>query len=215
MCAMTARADFVRAVGPRVLHCTARSNLAGLYLNGLMPPYMLAHRAGRDPATLALRRNRVMLNLPDSTTARLNHQLPIVHGLAAANRIIDDHDAASWARKLDERVFFWPEHRGRRFVQSIKRDADTALVWFDSGGLFDVFGPHVWLSPINSGNFRQGGARARRGDWLYCRATDGIAKFRQNRRNRGLIVGTDKVAEVSITKAMSPEILFDLCPVIE
>ena len=156
---MTARAAFLRAVGPQLLHCTARSNLSGIHLNGLMPPALLAQKARRDPAALALRRDRVLLTLPDSTSARLNHQLPILQGLAAANRIIDGHDVTSWARQLDARVFFWPAHKGRAFADSIRRNSEIALIWFDSGALFDALGPALWLSPINSGNFRQGGAR--------------------------------------------------------
>lgn len=212
---MSARADFLRAVGPRLLHCTARSNLTGIRLNGLLPPEMLAQKARHDPASLVLRKDRIVLHLPDSTTAKLNHQLPILHGLSAANRIIDSHDAASWARQLDGRIFFWPERKGRAFVDSIRREADTALIWFDSGELFDALAPAVWLSPINSGNFRQGGAPARRGDWIYCRAIDGMAAFRQNRRLRGLIAGTDRVTEVSLTGAIPPQILHDLAPTIE
>lgn len=212
---MTARADFLRAVGPRLLHCTARSNLTGIRLNGLLPPSVLARKAQHDPHTLALRRDRIMLHLPDSTTARLNHQLPILHGLAAANRIVDGHDAASWARQLDHRVFFWPERKGRAFVESIRRDADTALIWLDSAALFDTLAPALWLSPINSGNFRQGGAKAQRGDWIYCRATDGIGLFRTNRRNRGLIAGTDTVSEVSLTCPVPPAVLTDLVTGIE
>ena len=212
---MTARAAFLRAVGPRLLHCTARGNLSGIHLNGLMPPALLAQKARRDPAALALRRDRVLLTLPDSTSARLNHQLPILQGLAAANRIIDGHDVTSWARQLDARVFFWPAHKGRAFADSIRRNSEIALIWFDSGALFDALGPALWLSPINSGNFRQGGARARRGDWLYCRATDGIAAFRHNRRDRGLIACTDRVSEVSLTGAISARLFHDLAPDID
>ncbi|WP_322893642.1 MULTISPECIES: DUF7002 family protein [unclassified Yoonia] len=209
---MTLRDDFIRAVGPRLLHCTARSNVDGIRRNGLLPPDHLADRASRDAAALVLRDTRVILRLPDNTTAQLNHQLPILHGLAAANRVIDGHDAASWAQQLDRRVFFWPERKGGAFVDSVTRDTDTALIWFDSGRFFDVLSAHIWLSPLNSGNFTQGGAHARRGDWLYCRATDGIPAFRHNRQARGLIAGTDTVKEVSLTCSLAPDVFVSLDP---
>ncbi|WP_019955192.1 DUF7002 family protein [Yoonia vestfoldensis] len=207
---MTARSDFIRACGVRLLHCTARSNLTGIRLNGLLSPDLLAQKARRDAASLALRRDRVVLHLPDSTTAKLNHQLPILHGLAAANRVVDGHDAASWARQLDRRIFLWPERKGRAFVESIRRDADIALIWFDTGALFDALAPVLWLAPINSGNFTQGGAHARRGDWIYCLASDGLAAFRENRRKRGLIAGTDTVSEVSVTIPIPPALFTEL-----
>lgn len=196
---MTARDEFVRAVGERLLHVTARGNLPGIQRYGLMPPADLARLCGVDPESLLLRRDRLRLTLPDGTTAQLNHQLPIVHGLAAANRIIDGHDAQSWARQLDHRVFLWPEKRGITFEASVARDTDSASLWIDSGQLFDVIVANLWLAPINSGNFRQGGAHARRGDWLYCQATAGIEAFRTNRQCRGLIKHTDRVYEVSVT----------------
>jgi hypothetical protein len=207
---MTARDAFLRAVGPRLLHCTASSNLAGIKRHGLLPPHLLAQKAQRDPASLALRKDRLVLRLADSTTAKLNHQLPILHGLNAANRIIDGYDAAGWARQLDQRVFFWPERKGGAFVDSVTRDTDTALIWLDAARFYEALAPHIWLSPLNSGNFTQGGAHARRGDWLYCRASDGIAAFRHNRRMRGLIAGTDTVKEVSLTCAIPPDVFAQL-----
>ncbi|MBQ2262167.1 MAG: hypothetical protein II336_12440 [Loktanella sp.] len=196
---MTARADFVRAVGSRLLHCTARANLGGIATYGLLPPALLARLAGQDPQRLALRRDRLVLTMPDGSTAQLNHQLPILHGLAAANRVVDGHDAISWACQLDERVFLWPQRKGDAFMKSVERDSDIACLSFDTGAVFDLCADRLWLSPLNSGNFRQGGAHARRGDWIYCRASDGITAFRNNRRDRGLVAGTDIVGEVSLT----------------
>jgi hypothetical protein len=204
---VSAREDFVRAVGERLLHVTARSNMPGIHRHGLMPPAELARLCGVDPESLLLRRDRLQLTLPDGTTAKLNHQLPIVHGLAAANRIVDGHDAASWARQLDHRVFLWPEKRGISFAASVARDTDAASLWIDSGALFDAMVGDIWLAPINSGNFLQGGAQARRGDWLYCAAKEGIDASRRNRVKRGLMKGMDTIREVSVTRLVPSELL--------
>lgn len=205
---MTARDEFVRAVGERLLHVTARGNLSGIQRYGLMPPANLARLCGVDPESLILRKDRRVLTLPDGTKAQLNHQLPIHYGLAAANRIIDAHDARSWARQLDHRVFLWPEKRWLSFEASVARETDSASLWINSAKLFDVVADDLWLAPINSGNFRQGGAHARRGDWLYCQATAGLQAFRTNRQRRGLTKRTDRVYEVSVTGKL-PDGLLD------
>jgi len=200
---VTARADFISAVGPRLLHCTAQTNLEGIRAFGLLPAAALARLAGQDPCDLVLRAQRSVLRLNDGKSAQLNHQLPILRGRAAADRIVEGYSAAAWAAQLDRRVFFWPERAGRRFVESVARDSAVALIWVPSGVLFDLVAGALDLSPINSGNFRQGGAQAARGDWLDVPATAGRAAFRENRMRRGLKATPDKVCEVSLPGGLS------------
>lgn len=139
--------------------------------------------------------------------ATLNHQLPILHGRDAADSIVDDYDAASWAEQLDTRVFFWPERRGREFAVSIARYVPLKVLWLDTGRLLETCSDRLHLSPINSGNFRQGGAKARRGDWLYVPVTRGMPAFRHNRRRRGLVSSTDQVKELSLAGGLDHETL--------
>jgi hypothetical protein len=203
---VTAHAGLLRALGPRLLHVTARSNAESIERLGLWPPATLAERAGVDPASIVLRRERVQLSLPDGT-ARLNHQRPILHGLEAANRIVDNHDARTWAMQLDRRVFFWPERPGDRFLESISRDVDVAVLVFDTARFLAMVGARSDLSPINSGNFTRGGARAVRGDWLYVPVAEGLGAFRDNRRKRGLVRAPDAIREVSVRGGIDAETL--------
>jgi hypothetical protein len=198
---------FARAVGAQVIHCTARANLAGIAQHGLLSPHDLALLGGHDPQGIGLRQDRGQLDLGEGLCATLNHQRPILEGLGAANTVVDGHDAASWAAQLDRRIFLWPGRRGRDFANSIARDIDVAVLWLDSMALYQALGGDIWLSPINSGNFRQGGARARRGDWLYVRASDGMDTFRTNRQRRGLVKSTDQVRELSLTQGLPPQVL--------
>ncbi|WP_306132878.1 DUF7002 family protein [Roseivivax marinus] len=137
-------------------------------------------------------------------TARLNHQKPILHGLAAANRVVEGHDAASWAEVLNARVFFWPErHLRGPFLASVQRDLETAVIWLDTEALLDRASDRLDLSPINSGNFTQGGAHARRGNWLFVPARAGLEAFRRNRQARGLVRAPDAVKEISLRGALA------------
>ncbi|WP_439143239.1 DUF7002 family protein [Planktotalea sp.] len=192
----------VQHIGLKVAHCTAVQNVSSIENNGLRSAYDLAKHTGVDPNSIALRESRVELN-GDDGTLKLNHQKPILHGLAAANRIVDGHDAHSWAVQLDKRVFFWPEKRLSAFASSIGRDVDMHVLWLDSTALLSRFQHHLWFSPINSGNFTQGGAHAGRGDWIYTNATSGLDAFKENRRSRNLVKTRDSIVEISLTCAIS------------
>lgn len=194
-------------MGPRLSHVTARTNLPGIRAHGLQSAAMIAEHCGCDPGDIILRSNRRVLTRTDGTTARLNHQLPILHGRRAADSIVDGYDARGWASQLDRRIFLWPATRGKAFGLSVERDADMATLHFDTARLLALLADHLWLAPFNTGNFRQGGAQARRGDWIYCPVTDGMPTFRSNRQRRGLIKGTDTVAEISLTTPIWPEML--------
>ncbi|MEL7213357.1 MAG: hypothetical protein AAGK92_11890 [Pseudomonadota bacterium] len=188
----------IRAIGPRVAHCTASENIRSIGIHGLQSAADLATRLQHPASTIALRNDRLRL-VQDGQTARLNHQRPILYGLEAANRIVEGHDAQSWAEQLDRRIFFWPERRGKAFMASVERDLATTIIWLDTRGLIERYANHLWLSPINSGNFTQGGAHAIRGDWLYVPVTAGIEAFRENRRKRGLKGTKDSIVEISLT----------------
>ena len=66
---------------------------------------------------------------------------------------------------------------------------------------------HLWLAPFNTGNFRQGGARARRGDWIYCPVTDGLPAFRTKPAAARADQGPDTIAEISLTTPICREML--------
>jgi len=199
--------EVLRAAGLRVAHVTAHSNLDGIRAHGLRSAGMLAADAGHATDDITLRPDRKVLTLPDGATARLNHQLPILHGRRAAETIIDGFDARGWARQLDERIFLWPGARGAAFGRSIAKNADSVTLWFDTARLLAAMADCLWLAPFNTGNFRQGGARARRGDWIYCPVSDGLPAFRSNRQLRGLVKRPDRIVEISLTAPIWPEML--------
>ncbi|MEM8654639.1 MAG: hypothetical protein AAGF36_07815 [Pseudomonadota bacterium] len=118
----------------------------------------------------------------------------------------DTHPKAG-RHQLDARVFFWPERRGQAFAKSIQRDLDISVLWLDTAKFAEALGQYIDLSPINSGNFTQGGAHARRGDWLYVPLTAGLDTFRQNRLKRGLKNTPDTVAELSLRRPIAPDLL--------
>ncbi|MBY5932782.1 hypothetical protein KUV51_07205 [Tateyamaria omphalii] len=196
---------FVNAVGGKLAHVTASTNLPSIKATGLLPASNLATAAGIPHANIALRNHRMQVG-----PATLNHQKPILHGLRAAHRVLDGHTPESWAHQLDQRVFLWPERKGHAFAASIKRDLDITILWLDATKLAEALHDHIDLSPINSGNFTQGGAHARRGDWLYVPLTAGLDTFRQNRSKRGLKHTPDSVTEISLRCPIAPDLLADV-----
>ena len=199
-------AAFRRAAGPRVAHVTAAENLPGILARGLWPAADLARDNGVAEETLALRDHRMVIG-QGPRRARLNHQKPILHGHNAANRIVEGHNAESWAMALDRRVFLWPERRGKDFKDSIARDLPLAVLWFDSGALAAALFDAIDLAPINTGNFTQGGAHARRGDWIYVPLSRGIDAFRDNRRDRLGHKTRDSIAEISLRRGIPTDLL--------
>jgi hypothetical protein len=200
--------DIIRAMGGRIAHCTAKSNLTGILEHGLMSAEALAlHSTNREPHDILLREQRVNLFLPTGKTARLNHQKPILHGRAAAGRMLDGHTPESWAAQLDTRIFFWPEHNGKDFAASIGRDFETTTIWLDTRLFLATYFEAVDLCPINSGNFLQGGANTARGDWIYSPASLGFPHFANNRLMRGQAKKRDRLKEISLRVPVAPDIL--------
>lgn len=208
---MSARlvADFRRAVGSRVAHVTAAENLPGILARGLWAAADLARENGISEEALVLRDHRMVIG-DGARRARLNHQKPILHGRKAANRIVDGHDAASWAAALDRRIFLWPEQRGKDFRDSIGRDLPLFVLLLDAGALAEAMFDQIDLAPINTGNFIQGGAHARRGDWIYVPLSRGVGAFRENRRQRLGIKAPDRIAEISLRRGIPADLLAQL-----
>jgi hypothetical protein len=198
-------AAFAKAVGGKIAHVTASSNLESIHKSGLQSASSIARNSGKSPQDIVLRSTRTTIG-----NATLNHQLTIVHGLVAAHKMLDDHTPETWAEQLDERVFFWPRAKGVTFSKSIQKDISVSTLWLDARRFAEVFWDQIDLSPINSGNFRQGGANAERGDWLYCPLSAGLKSFRQNRRARKLIARNDGIEEISLRSSVSPDVLAQL-----
>lgn len=197
--------DLAALAGSRLAHVTMAGNAKSIMSRGLFCPRDLCVRHGVDPASIRLRGTRCRVG-----PAQLNHQRPILHGLGAAAAMLDGYTPQSWAGQLDGRVFFWPERDGERFAASLRHDGDVAVIWLDTAKVADALARRIELSPINSGNFRQGGARVRRGDWLYVPLTAGAAAFRGNRVARGLVGAPDRLREVSVRGSIPADVLAGL-----
>lgn len=195
----------INHMGDTLVHVTAASNVPLIKAHGLMPAATLAQLAGVDPELVTLRRVRRKIAPPFGMCV-LNHQKPIVQAGDSPDRVLDGYTPAQWAAQLDTRVFFTPLRHADSFKASLEKDLETAVLLIDTGALLAAFPETLDLSPINTGNFRQGGAHARRGDWIYVRAENGLAAFRDNRRKRGLVQSPDSVREVSLKGTIAPDV---------
>lgn len=189
------RAEFERLTGGTLIHLTPAENASGIVTNGLLSAADLAQAAGLDPDNVLLRANPTRLTTP-SGHALLTHQRPLRQG--KGKDFLEDHTLESWSNQLDRRIFFWPAKRGAAFGNSL--GATVKALRFNAGRVYDACAPHLWLSPINSGNATR--RPARRGDWLYVPATAPLDTFRDNRRKRGLVASRDQLAEVSLTRPL-------------
>jgi hypothetical protein len=195
------RDEFARLVGDRIVHLGRAENGPSIRARGLWPTAALARAAGLDPGALVLRSANVEFQL-DGHPVRLTHQRPLLKG--RDKPFLDGHSLESWARQLDERLFFLPGRLAEGpFAASL--GAGVTCHTLDARGFFDAFAPDIWLAPINSGNADR--RPAWRGDWLYVPAQAGVAAFRANRQRRGLVAGPDPVREISIRQGIPPGLL--------
>ncbi|MEM6760231.1 MAG: hypothetical protein AAF601_12210 [Pseudomonadota bacterium] len=198
-------ADAVDHLGPRLAHVTAAENLPQIRAHGLWPAAELARRAGVDPATILLRRERLQVG-----RARLNHQRPFLAGINAARVRLTDHSVEQWAAQLDERTFFFPARKRDAFHGSFELATD--VLWLDTAKLLSMAFNRVDLCALNSGSFRQipadpGRTQYDRNLSIYRPLSGGIAAFRRYRRDKGLRSGLDTVKEVSLRGGLAPEAL--------
>ncbi|WP_299416326.1 hypothetical protein [uncultured Sulfitobacter sp.] len=190
-------------MGDTLSHFTPAENLGGIKALGLMPPAMLAKRAGIDPASITLRSTPVEFAIK-GRSVRLNHQKPLLAGRRKADRFLDGHTLESWAAQLDTRIFLWRGQQGDAFARSLP--SDMHRFDFDAATLYDLYRDHIWLSPINSGSAMR--KPALRGDWIYVSANATRREFLHNRRTdeqRHFI--NDRVKEISLTCPIPPDML--------
>ncbi|MEL6958304.1 MAG: hypothetical protein AAGL89_05060 [Pseudomonadota bacterium] len=187
-------------LGPRLAHITAQPNLPLIKREGLKSAASLAADVG--PASTLLRKDRRVVG-----HAILNHQLPLASHYRTAERLLEGHTPESWAAQLDRRVFFATEAFAAKFRASFN-DVQPVTLWLDTQVLLSQMVDQMWLCPLNSGSFRQGGGKKPRGDWIYVSASSDVETYRNNRLNRGVVKSPDtKVKEVSITAPVPAALL--------
>lgn len=187
---MSTEEAFVKLVGDRLRHVTPASNLPSIVTNGLLRTVTMAARAGHAPHTLALRRDDTPI-ADGLFSATLNHQKPLIAGRSAD--FLDGYTLASWAKQLDQRLFFLPSHANNAFRNSFT--VETAEIELDARAMFRAFGPLIDLAPINTGSATR--RPTRRGDWIYVPARL-CTRFADNRRALGHASRRDRVVEVSL-----------------
>ncbi|MEL7164414.1 MAG: hypothetical protein AAGL96_02995 [Pseudomonadota bacterium] len=201
-------ADAVAHLGPRLAHVTAAENVPHIRAHGLWPAAEVARRAGIDPATILLRRDRLKVG-----QARLNHQRPFLAGINAARVRLVDHGVEAWAAQLDERVYFFPARKRDAFHGSFELATD--VLWLDTAGLLAAAFDRIDLCALNSGSFRQIPTDPARTSYdrdlsIYRPLAEGISAFRSHRRDTGRKKGLDDVKEVSLRGGLDPDTLAGL-----
>lgn len=201
--------ELTKHLGPTLVHVTAAANVPTIKSHGLMPAATLADLAGVPTERITLRAVRRKV-APPFGMCILNHQKPIADAGESPGRVLDGYTPHSWAAQLDQRVFFAPAKAVAEFRKSLAKDLPMAEVEVSTEGLLEALGDDVDLSPINSGNFRQGGAHAERGDWIYVPASAGMSTFRRNRVARGLVKTADSVKEISLRATIPADVLAEI-----
>ncbi|KIN72834.1 DUF7002 family protein [Sulfitobacter guttiformis] len=196
------REAFIKLCGETLYHVSAATNENQIAARGLMSAAALAAQADIEPADIALRKHRIIID----GTATLNHQLPLLKGRARTASFLEGHSLKTWAMQLDQRVFLGTATKLDALKGSF--ELPTTVFALDSGLVFDAFVDDLYLSPINSGNADR--LPALRGDWIYVPARSSVQDFRTNRQKRGLVKNRDTVREISLTCAIPPEVLKSL-----
>lgn len=98
------------------------------------------------------RKNLEVLSHPRHGTATLRDQKPLSPKNLA--RCLNDCDAASWYRILNERVFFWLDRERLITLMSAKEYADKehTVLQIDSAGIVERYADHIELAHMNTGN---------------------------------------------------------------
>lgn len=92
-----------------------------------------------------------VLSAPGLPGAVIRDQGPLSRKLAGC--LDDGLTPEAWLRLLNARVYFWPTARMAAGLLAAKRYRGTAqtVLTLDTASLLEAHGPHVRLSPINSG----------------------------------------------------------------
>lgn len=193
-----------------MLHVTLKENRSSIVEFGLLRSCSLIvlHKTEAElpcprPETVTLRGG--------GSTARLNHQKPLLAGRSRQSQFLDIHSIESWAHQLDQRLFLWPKNRQLSFSNSLVDRGEIVVLECDAAALFERYSEHLFLAPINTGSSIH--QPALRGDWIYVSVLATKEEFQTNRISRGLGKCRDRVKEVSMRCDIAPsdvEALFQI-----
>lgn len=139
----------------RLYHLAEAENLASILVHGLMSTQRLLElcQVNRKQAKTILRTHRPNeIRLRKGVIIRDQKPMP---PQALAGALDDGLSTADWYSLLNGFVFLWPNRdRLERQLRACRGRAQVLLT-FDAAELFDHFGVHAFVSPINSGNARR------------------------------------------------------------
>lgn len=143
----------------RLYHLADADNVPSILKHGLLSTERLLGLIGmaETERAMVLRRQRQdSLRLADGATIRDQRPMPP----SALSQALDGGlEPGDWYALLNSYVFLWPDWE--RMVRRRRACCDRAqrVLTFDAPTLFDQFGTHAFLSPIDSGNAQRKPAR--------------------------------------------------------
>jgi hypothetical protein len=143
----------------RLYHLAEEANVPSILAHGLLSTERLLELTDmpeRDRAGFLRTHRRQNHSLADGVTVR--DQVPMPPS-ALARALDDGLEPGDWYALLNSFVFLWPDRdRMERQWRACGGRPQRILV-FDANALFERFGAHSFLSPINSGNAMRAAAR--------------------------------------------------------
>jgi hypothetical protein len=143
----------------RLYHLADADNAPSILKHGLLSTERLLGLTGvaeTERAAVLHRQRRHSLRLADGVTIRDQRPMPP----SALAPVLDDGlEPSDWYALLNSYVFLWPDRERMDRQRRACGDRPQVILTFDAVALFDHFGTHAFLSPINSGNARRKPAR--------------------------------------------------------
>jgi hypothetical protein len=143
----------------RLYHLADADNVPSILEHGLLSTERLLGLTGMaesERAAVLRRQRRESLRLAKGVTIRDQRPMP---PSALARALDDGLEPGDWYALLNSYVFLWPNRTRMDRQRRACGDRPQVILTFDALALFEYFGTHAFLSPINSGNARRKPAR--------------------------------------------------------
>lgn len=154
-----------RFIPEHIFHLAEGENLDSILDQGLMSTARLLTLHGLpDPERTAILRGHRPTHLRLHGVL-IRDQVPMPPA-ALAPALDDGMEPSDWYALLNEHVFFWSDWE--RLIRHLRACGARPqyLMTFATARLFNDFGDHAYVSPINSGNARRKPARRGRGTFV-------------------------------------------------
>jgi hypothetical protein len=139
----------------RLYHLADADNVPSILEHGLLSTERLLSLIGMaetERAAVLRGQRRESLRLAKGVTIRDQRPMP---PSALARALDDGLEPGDWYALLNSYVFLWPNRKRMDRQRRACGDRPQVILTFDAVALFEHFGTHAFLSPINSGNARR------------------------------------------------------------